>query len=62
MQIDRGWDYSTVCIYFQMTVSGLIGQTAVRNVVMEQELGSLRLTQKRVAKPVKKVTGQNLAN
>ena len=61
VQIDRGLDYSTVCIYFKLTVSILIGQNVVRHVVLEHKLGRSRLMHKIMAKPVKKMTWREFA-
>ena len=61
VQIDRGLDYSTVCIYFKLTVSILIGQNVVRHVVLEHKLGRSRLMHKMMAKPVTKMTWREFA-
>ena len=61
VQIHRGLDYSTVCIYFKLTVSILIGQNVVRHVVLEHKLGRSRLMHKMMAKPVTKMTWREFA-
>ena len=61
VQIDRGLDYSKVCIYFKLTVSILIGQNVVRHVVLEHKLGRSRLMHKMMAKPVTKMTWREFA-